>query len=102
MPLPAVRELIRLGREVEAELAAITAPVRLYYSRRDPTVPLHNGSRILQRVSSRNRKLEVFERSAHVLPVDVDGPALAASAADFLTALETDPAGDESRPEERR
>lgn len=88
MPLPAVRELILLGREVATELGRITAPLRLYYSRRDPTVPLPNGRLILERVSSRDRNLEVFERSAHVLPVDLDGPALSAGASEFLSGLE--------------
>jgi carboxylesterase len=88
MPLAPVRELIRLGEEVLADLAAISAPLRLLYSTGDPTVDPSNAELILERVSSKNRGVDYLHRSAHVLPVDYDRDEVARRCVEFLSGLE--------------
>lgn len=48
LPLAAVREMIRLQREVGAQLSRVTTPLQLIYSRRDPTVRVSDAERILR------------------------------------------------------
>jgi carboxylesterase len=89
MPLRAVAELIRLGREVRAELGRVTAPIRLIFSEGDPTVRPANAELILRGIASADRDVRWLARSQHVLPVDVDGREVSALAVDFLSRLET-------------
>jgi carboxylesterase len=70
MPLRAVVELIRLQSEVEVQLPRITAPLRLLYSRRDPTVRIDDASRILRAASRAQGSIEYLDGSAHVVTVD--------------------------------
>lgn len=88
MPLASVVELLHLQREVAAELHRIRAPLRLYYSRLDPTVHPSNAERILERVASRDTGVEYFTRSGHVIPVDYEGPELSKRVLEFLSTLE--------------
>jgi carboxylesterase len=88
MPLRAVNELIRLAREVERELPAVHAPVQLIFSRRDPTVPAHNATRILAALPAGERELHWLEDSAHVLPVDRERERVARHVVEFLLRLE--------------
>jgi carboxylesterase len=88
MPLAAVRELLELQREVSAKLDRVTAPLQLLYSKSDPTVPVSNADWIRERVAPSPREVHLFERSAHVLPVDYDRAEVAHRTVEFLTALE--------------
>ena len=72
MPLSAVAQLIQLQSRVEGMLGDVVAPLRLLYSRHDPTVPFFNAA-LLQRLACRSEtRLEVLERSSHVITVDVE------------------------------
>jgi carboxylesterase len=70
MPLRAVIELMRLQSEVEAELPRIVAPLRLLYSRMDPTVHVADGNRILRGASRAQGTIDYLESSSHVVTVD--------------------------------
>ncbi len=70
MPLRAVMELIRLQSEVEAQLSRIASPLRLLYSRRDPTVHIEDASRILRGASRTQGTVDYLESSSHVVTVD--------------------------------
>jgi carboxylesterase len=70
MPLRAVLELIRLQSEVEAQLPRIVAPLRLLYSRRDPTVRVDDARRILRGANRAQGIVDYLESSAHVVTVD--------------------------------
>jgi carboxylesterase len=88
MPLDAVAELVALARGVEAELAAVTAPLLLLYGRRDPTVSPANAERVLAGVRSSDRALHFLPRSQHVLPVDRDRAEVAERVVAFFQRLE--------------
>jgi carboxylesterase len=84
MPLHAVHELQRLQRRVRGRLDRVTAPILIAHGARDRTARPDDARVIHAGVGSRIRELMFFESSAHVVPVDRDGPQLAAAAGDFL------------------
>jgi carboxylesterase len=88
MPLRAVVELIRLQAEVELDLSRITAPLRLLYSRLDPTVRMHDASRILRGAFNTSGTIKYLESSAHVLTVDREREAVEQWIIDSLLELE--------------
>jgi carboxylesterase len=89
MPLASVVNLIRLQRQVEAQLPRVEAPLHLIYSRKDPVVDPRNASRILERVSSPRRTVRYLERSFHVITVDVERDEVARECVGFLQRLES-------------
>lgn len=91
MPLRALRELVRYGAEVEAELGRVRVPLCLVYSRADRAVPLENARRIRGGAASSRCEVHVLERSGHVLPVDLERERVAQLAVAFLEALEGAP-----------
>ena len=93
MPLRAVREMMHLQAEVLAQLARVTSPLHLIYSRRDPTVRVSDAERILRGVSSAERQVHYLSRSGHVVTVDLEGPEVACQALEFLSKLEARAAG---------
>jgi carboxylesterase len=84
MPLHAVHELQRLQARVRERLGRVKAPILVTHGARDRTARPDDARVIHAGVGSRIRELRIFESSAHVVPVDRDGPQLAAAAGDFL------------------
>ncbi len=97
MPLPAVRELLHLQREVEGVLPRVESPLRLIYSRSDRTVGHADASRILARVGARDRAVHYLDRSDHVLPIDLERESVSRLTVEFLGTMEAR-AGDSTRP----
>lgn len=98
MPLESVEQLIRLGAEVIRELPRVTTPLKLIYSRRDPSVPISNARVILAGVASRVREVSYLDDSAHVLPVDRERDRVAAESVEFIRCLERPVAVDVPHP----
>ncbi len=88
MPLPALRQLLRLQRALRPQLARVRAPLQLIFSRRDPSVDPSNAEEIARAVSSARSDLIYLEDSGHVSPVDRERERLAASIVEFLSGLE--------------
>jgi carboxylesterase len=84
MPLAAVHQLLGLQRHVRADLARVKAPLMVAHGALDTTAHPSNAREILSGVASRDRHHLLLERSAHVVPVDYDGPQLAAAVVEFL------------------
>jgi carboxylesterase len=87
MPLPALHELMRLQRRVRRRLARVTAPILVAHGAHDRTARPSDARKIHAGVSSSVRELIFFESSAHVVPVDFDGPRLGEVAGEFLSRL---------------
>ena len=85
MPLAAVRQLQHLQRLVRGALGRVTAPLLVAHGAHDATADPADSKEILDRAGSREREHLILEDSAHVVPVDRDGPRLAAAIVDFLT-----------------
>ena len=88
MPLSAVRELMRLQREVERDLARVQAPLCLIYSRADRTVNLADAERIRAQVSASETRVVTLEKSGHVMPVDLERERVAREVAAYLCEVE--------------
>jgi carboxylesterase len=84
MPLASVHELIRLQRLVRAALPRVRVPLLVAHGALDRTADPADAREILGAVTSEDRALELYASSAHIVPVDRDGPALAESVAAFL------------------
>jgi len=89
MPLAAVSELIRLQGEVESRLGEIEAPLRLLYSRTDPTVSFRDAERILRGAAGTRGEVSYLERSGHVISVDVERDAVERWLLHSLSELES-------------
>ena len=87
MPLHSVHELQRLQRRVRDGLGRVTAPILIAHGAHDRTANPKDAAVIRDGVSSPVCELLVLPESAHVVPVDVDGPALARAVAEFLVRL---------------
>jgi carboxylesterase len=85
MPLAAVHEILRLQRRVRAALPRVAAPLLVAHGAHDRTAHPDDAREILARVASPEREHLVLDASGHVVPVDHDGPRLAAAAVAFLT-----------------
>lgn len=85
MPLAAVHQLQQLQRRARSGLSGISAPLLVAHGVHDRTADPADSRRILASVSSRERELLLLPDSAHVVPVDYDGPRLAEATVRFLT-----------------
>jgi carboxylesterase len=84
MPMNSVCELQRLQRRVRPRLAQITAPILVAHGAHDHTANPADAATIRDSVSSEVREYILLASSAHIVPVDADGPELAIAVADFL------------------
>jgi carboxylesterase len=84
MPMNSVHELQRLQRRVRPQLARITAPILIAHGVHDRTASPKDAIEIRDSVSSEVREYLLLAASAHIVPVDFDGPALSQAVAEFL------------------
>ena len=84
MPLAGIHEVLRAQRHVRALLPRIATPLLVAHGRHDATADPRHASRICRAVSSTRCERLMLENSAHVVPVDHDGPQLAAALVAFL------------------
>lgn len=82
IPLTWGRELRLLRDEALSVVPRIRAPVVLLHGARDRTIS-PSGSRKLARMLE-GSELHLFERSGHVLPLDVESAAVCATVVDFF------------------
>lgn len=71
-PVLAVGGLLRLIRKVKKELSMVTAPILIQQSRLDKTVKPVSATYIHDGTASVVKQLVFYDRSGHMLPVDVD------------------------------
>jgi len=90
MPMASVHQLTRLQRVVRASLGSIRAPLFVAHGALDQTANPADLATIAASVSSDRVERLQLERSAHIVPVDFDGPELCEAVADFF-AVGADP-----------
>ena len=84
MPLAGIHELQRLQRVVRPQLSRVTSPVLVAHGVHDRTAHPDDARAVFDGIRSEVKELLLLENSAHIVPVDHDGPMLARAGADFL------------------
>jgi carboxylesterase len=92
MPLAAVRQLQHLQRQVRRGLARVDVPLLVAHGAHDRTANPADAQEIAAAVGSAECVHLVLEDSAHIVPVDRDGPALAEAVVRFLGPKSLGPA----------
>jgi carboxylesterase len=82
--LRGLNELAALQREVRMLLPRITQPVLVLHGRLDRTTPVENAEFLRRGLGSRDVRVRLFERSAHILTVDVERDEVAAEVVRFV------------------
>ncbi len=85
------RALWQVSRRAKACLERVTCPVFVGQSHADRTIHYRAAEWVRDRVRG-PVTLRWFDQSGHVLPLDVEGPAVAAAVADFFSAQGPAPA----------
>ena len=83
----ALHELVKLGRQVEAGLGRIAAPIRVFQAREDHVVPPLNAEHIIDRVKSQDKELIWLENSYHVATLDFDGDRVFEESYNFIRSI---------------
>jgi carboxylesterase len=83
-PLQALHSLMRMWREVTAQLADVRAPLLLFRSAEDHVIDRASARLILAGVSSPAREEVVMRDSYHVATLDYDAPMIFARTEAFL------------------
>ncbi|MEZ4215945.1 MAG: alpha/beta fold hydrolase [Myxococcota bacterium] len=84
MPLASAHELVKLQKRVRALLPRVRAPLFVGHGALDRTASPEDAVAIAAGVGSAEVVERRYAHSAHVVPVDVDGPALARDVAGFF------------------
>lgn len=89
MPLASIHELQKLQARVREALPRVVIPLLVAYGGLDSTAHPGDARAIADGVGSRVVEQRIYERSAHIVPVDRDGPALAEAVVGFLADPES-------------
>jgi len=84
MPVASIHELQKLQARVLAALPRIEIPLLIAYGALDSTAHPDDARAIVEGVASRVVERQMYRRSAHIVPVDYDGPVLAEAVVRFL------------------
>ena len=83
-PMAASCSLFDLTDEVRANLPAIKCPILVMHARVERVADPRESQRLIDRVSSTDKRLIYFERSKHLLPLDYDKETVFAEAIAFI------------------
>ncbi len=84
LPLRGIAELAALQRSVRPLLQRVRQPVLILHGRLDRTCPLENVQILKRELGSPRIETRIFDKSAHILPVDVERDEVAAEVVRFL------------------
>lgn len=84
VPLKSIVSLQSLIRHVEEKLPDVKTPILVVQSKHDHTVKPESGSYIFENVGSRHKEMRWFERSGHLISLDMERDEAFKVIADFL------------------
>jgi len=76
IPLAAAASLVAAQKQVLDRVRRIRAPVLVLHGRHDHVAPVSNALLLRRRLSTRFRRLIIYSRSWHILPLDVEHEAV--------------------------
>lgn len=83
----AAHELSKLGKVVDADLARITCPVRIFVAREDHVVPPKNAPYIYDHISSADKEVIWLDNCYHVATLDLDKEKIFEASYNFMTRV---------------
>lgn len=83
-PTGGAHEMVKLLAVTRKDLGRITQPLLVMRSTHDHVVPHTCGPFIMEHVASKDKRIVVFERSAHVVTMDYDKDAVVEAAWTFI------------------
>lgn len=72
MPVRAITQFLQLLRRSRQEIAALQTPLLIQQARLDMTVRPDSADYLYRNAGSEHKRIKWYERSGHMLPVDVD------------------------------
>ena len=96
-PLAWGRELRLLSNEAFSQARQVRVPTLVVQGGRDRTAAPRGARLLADRLGAHHVELRMFPESAHVLPVDRDGPAVCEAVADFFARVTHRTGTDSSR-----
>jgi carboxylesterase len=86
-PLRAAVEVLRAGQRMRDVVGAIGCPTLVLHGRRDHVCPWQNAKWLAEHLGTRDVKVRIFDRSAHVLACDLERDAVATEVLSFIGRL---------------
>ena len=71
-------------RRIRREGRSTSLPILVVHARRDRVCPISGARWLTRRMAAASPEFHVLERSGHVIPVDLEGPAATVLVLDFL------------------
>jgi carboxylesterase len=84
VPLKSIISLQALIRHMEEKLPEVETPILVVQSKHDRTVKPESGSYIYEKVGSREKEMRWFERSGHLISLDIEREEAFKAIAEFL------------------
>lgn len=98
IPVDSLYELIRLRDTVKGRLSRITNPILFMHGHHDPTVQPSSIREIAAHINSEEQRTVWFERSGHMLPLDVERESVWAEAITWIAQRCQQPTSSLSTP----
>lgn len=83
-PLAAAASLLDAQDEARRRLPLLGIPVLIQHGRHDHVAPVHNARQVFERLRTPHKRVVVYPRSWHILPLDVEHEAVTRDVLDFV------------------
>lgn len=87
VPVASVSQLLCLFKALKKRLTDIKAPVLIVYSTQDHVVKSKSSKKIYNTISSQNKKLLQFEKSYHILTMDIERKRVFSESRKFINDI---------------
>ncbi len=91
VPLAAAASLVDGQREAIARLPRLRTPTLVLHGRNDHVAPVSNARRLYDSLRMPRRRLVIYPRSWHILPLDVESENVVRDVVEFVDALRVSP-----------
>jgi len=87
IPMAAAASLIDGQREAVSRLPRLRTPTLVLHGRHDHVAPVSNARRLYESLRMPRRRLVIYPRSWHILPLDVESESVVRDVVDFIDTL---------------
>jgi carboxylesterase len=87
IPLHALIEFRKLLKDLKSKICYVECPIYLMHSKNDHTIKFDNMEIISKSVASKTIKIKAFEKSFHILPLDLESDVVFSESLGFIKSL---------------